>query len=141
MTQTNEEKPSLADGLLPHNLANPYHLYQELRENDPVYWDERANSWVLTRYSDVAAALRDARFSASDFMTDTSWIPDEMLPMLEPIIRPLTRQMLFMNPPDHTRLRGLVARAFTPRMVEGLRPAIQQIAAELLDAVEAKGRI
>ncbi len=141
MTQTNGEQLSVADVLLPQNLANPYGLYRQLRENDPVYWDERANCWVLTRYADVTAALRDARFSASDFMTDTSWIPEEMLPMLEPIIRPLTRLMLFMNPPDHTRLRGLVARAFTPRMVEGMRPAIQQIANELLDVVEANGRM
>jgi len=141
MTQTNEEKLSLADGLLPANRANPYELYRRLRENDPVYWDERANSWVLTRYIDVAAALRDARFSATGFMEDISWLPDEMRPMLEPPIRALTRQMLFMDPPDHTRLRGLVAKAFTPRVVEGLRPAIKQIASELLDSAQAQGHM
>ncbi|MGH2496739.1 MAG: cytochrome P450 [Ktedonobacteraceae bacterium] len=139
MTQTNEEKLSLADGLLPSNIANPYALYQRLRENDPVYWDERANSWVLTRYVEVSTALRDARFSATGFMEDISWIPEEMRPMLEPPIRALTRQMLFMDPPDHTRLRGLVAKAFTPRVVENLRPAIKQIADELLDSAQAKG--
>jgi cytochrome P450 len=139
MTRTNEEKLSLADGLLPTYAANPYELYRRLREADPVYWDERVNSWVLTRYADVAPALRDARFSASGFMEDIGWIPDEMRPMLEPPIRALTRQMLFMDPPDHTRLRGLVAKAFTPRVVEGLRPAIKQIASELLDNARAKG--
>jgi cytochrome P450 len=141
MTQTNEQKLSLADGLQPEYVANPYELYRRLRENDPVYWDERANSWVLTRYVEVSAALRDARFSAAGFMEDISWIPDEMRPMLEPPIRALTRQMLFMDPPDHTRLRGLVAKAFTPRVVEGLRPAIKQIAGELLDKAVAKGQL
>ena len=141
MTQTNEEKLSLADGLLPMYAANPYALYRRLREADPVYWDERANSWVLTRYADVAPALRDARFSAAGFMENISWIPDEMRPMLEPPIRALTRQMLFMDPPDHTRLRGLVAKAFTPRVVEGLRPAIKQIANELLDNAQAQGHM
>jgi cytochrome P450 len=141
MTQTNGEKLSLADGLQPEYVANPYELYHRLREADPVYWDERANSWVLTRYVDVAAALRDARFSASGFMEDISWLPDEMRPMLEPPIRALTRQMLFMDPPDHTRLRGLVAKAFTPRVIEGLRPAIKQTAGELLDNAVAKGEL
>ena len=139
MTQTNEERLSLADG--PTYAANPYELYRRLREADPVYWDERANSWVLTRYADVAPALRDARFSAAGFMQDISWIPDEMRPMLEPPIRALTRQMLFMDPPDHTRLRGLVAKAFTPRVVEGLRPVIKQIAGELLDSAQAQGHM
>ena len=141
MTQTNEGKLSLADGLLPQYVTNPYELYRQLRENDPVYWDERANSWVLTRYVDVAAALRDARFSAAGFMEDISWLPDEMRPMLEPPIRALTRQMLFMDPPDHTRLRGLVAKAFTPRVIEGLRPAIRQIARDLLDKAVEKGQL
>ncbi len=141
MTQTNEGKLSLADGLQPEYAANPYELYRRLREADPVYWDERANGWVLTRYIDVAAALRDARFSAAGFMEDISWIPDEMRPMLEPPIRALTRQMLFMDPPDHTRLRGLVAKAFTPRVIEGLRPAIRQTAGELLDKASAKGQL
>ena len=139
MTQTNQEKPSLADALLPVYAANPYALYQQLRENDPVYWDERANSWVLTRYADVAPALRDARFSASGFMENINWIPEEMRPMLEPPIRVLTRQMLVMDPPDHTRLRSLVAKAFTPRVVEGLRPTIKQIANDLLDNVQSQG--
>jgi cytochrome P450 len=141
MTRANEEKLSLADVLQPQYIANPYELYRLLREADPVYWDERANAWVLTRYVDVAAALRDARFSSEGFMEDIGWIPDEIRPMLEPPIRALTRQMLFMDPPDHTRLRGLVAKAFTPRVVEGLRPAIKQIAGELLDKAMAKGHL
>src|SRR5260370_12913640 len=62
-----------------------------------------------------------------------------MLETLGPPVRAITRQMLFLDPPDHTRLRGLVAKAFTPRVVDAMRPRIQQVAGELLDAVQANG--
>src|SRR5437588_4557877 len=140
MAQTNQTTPSLADALSPENIANPYPLYRQMREIDPVYWDERVNSWVLTTYAHNVSALRDTRFSATGFMAETAWIPEELRATLEPPIRALTRQMLFLDPPDHTRLRGLVAKAFTPRMIEALRPTIQQIADELLDTAQANGR-
>src|SRR5438270_142149 len=132
MSQTNQTTPSLADALSPANIANPYPLYRQMREIDPVYWDERVNSWVLTTYAHNVSALRDTRFSAAGFMAETAWIPEELRATLEPPIRALTRQMLFLDPPDHTRLRGLVAKPFTPPMIEALRPTIQQIADELL---------
>jgi len=141
MSQTDQTTPSLADALSPANIANPYPLYRQMREADPVYWDERINSWVLTTYAHNVSALRDTRFSAEGFMAETAWIPEELRATLEPPIRALTRQMLFLDPPDHTRLRGLVAKAFTPRMIEALRPTIQQIADELLDTAQANGRI
>jgi cytochrome P450 len=139
MSQTHDGKPSVAD-IIQH-LENPYPLYHQLRELDSVYWDERANSWVLTRYADVAAALRDPRYTVMGFMSDTSWIPDDMRPQLEPPLRAVSRQMLFQDPPDHTRLRGLVAKAFTPRMIESLRPVIGRVTNELLDQAEAKGHM
>jgi cytochrome P450 len=137
MAQTHDGTPSVADII--QNLDNPYPLYHQLRALDPVYWDERANSWVLTRYADVAAALRDPRYTVMGFMSDTSWIPVDMRPALEPPLRAVSRQMLFQDPPDHTRLRGLVAKGFTPRMIESLRPVIQQVTNELLDQAESKG--
>src|SRR5690242_787927 len=136
MSQAHDAPLSVAD-IIQH-LDNPYSLYHQLRTLDPMYWDERANSWVLTRYADTTAALRDHRFTVVGFMSDTSWIPDDMRPTLEPPLRAVSRQMLFQDPPDHTRLRGLVAKAFTPRMIESLRPVIQQVANELLAQVEAK---
>ncbi len=139
MSQTHDGTLSVADII--ENLDNPYPLYHQLRELGPVYWDERANSWVLTRYVDVAAALRDPRYTVMGFMSDTGWIPEDMRPTLEPPLRAVSRQMLFQDPPDHTRLRGLVAKAFTPRMIESLRPVIQQVTDELLDQAEAKGRM
>ena len=139
MSQTHDGTLSIAD-ILQH-LDNPYALYHKLRALDPVYWDERANSWVLTRYADVAAALRDPRYTVKGFMSDTNWIPDDMRPVLEPPLRAVSRQMLFQDPPDHTRLRGLVAKAFTPRMIDSLRPVIQRVTNELLNQAEAKGRM
>jgi cytochrome P450 len=136
-----DSRLSLADVLRPEYIANPYPLYHQLRRDDPVRWDEGMSSWVLTRYADVVAALRDPRFSAERFMTDTSWVPQEWLETLGPPIHALTRQILFLDPPDHTRLRGLVVKAFTPRVVEALRPRIQRIVDELLDAVQAQGRM
>lgn len=139
MSQAHDGTLSVAD-IIQH-LENPYPLYQQLREADPVYWDERANSWVLTGYADVMAALRDPRYTVMGFMSDTSWIPADMRPKLEPPLRAVSRQMLFQDPPDHTRLRGLVAKAFTPRMIESLRPLIQRVTDELLDQAESKGHM
>lgn len=136
MSQNGTPSLSLANGLSTEYIANPYPLYHQLRTQDPVLWDEGMGGWVLTGYAEVVAALRDPRFSAAGFMENTSWIPEEMLATLGPPVRVLTRQMLFLDPPDHTRLRGLVAKAFTPRMVDAMRPRIQQLADELLDAVQ-----
>src|SRR5437660_1639080 len=111
MAQTNQTTPSLADALSPENIANPYPLYRQMREIDPVYWDERVNSWVLTTYAHNVSALRDTRFSATGFMAETAWIPEELRATLEPPIRALTRQMLFLDPPDHTRLPPHTLRA------------------------------
>src|SRR5258708_25912987 len=72
-------------------------------------------------------------------MEHIPWTPEEMLEPLAPPCGPFPGQMLFWAPPDHTRLRGLVAKAFTPRVVDAMRPRIQQVAGELLDAVQANG--
>jgi cytochrome P450 len=132
---------NLAQLLTPEYTANPYALYSQLRTQEPVFWDEQANAWVLTRYSDTASVLRDPHFSAGRLSIGTDWIPEELQATLAPTVRALTKQMLFQNPPDHTRLRGLVSKAFTPRIIEALRPRIQQLVDELLDAVQASGQM
>ena len=141
MPDNSKTRLSLADGLRPEYIANPYSLYKQLRMEDPVLWDEGTRGWVLTGYAAVMATLRDPRLSAERFMMDTSWVPEELRETLGPPIHALTRQMLFLDPPDHTRLRSLVAKAFTPRVVEAMRPRIQQIVDDLLDAVQASGRM
>jgi len=129
---------SLYHLLDPEVLANPYPLYHKLRNDDPVHWDSFLHAWVVTRYADVVHVLY--HFSANRTPT-----PEQLSTMglsaLSPIAQVMVRQMLFMDPPDHTRLRTLASAAFTPRRVELLRSHIQEIMDGLLDAVVSKGRI
>jgi cytochrome P450 len=129
---------SLYHLLDPEVLANPYPLYHRLRAEDPVHWDSFLHAWVVTRYADVIRVLRD--FSANRTPT-----PEQLAAMdlsaLNPIARIMVRQMLFMDPPDHTRLRALASAAFTPHRVERLRSHIQEIADGLLDAVVPASRM
>jgi hypothetical protein len=125
----------LFDPFLPAFHADPYPFYRRLREADPVHLSP-LGFWVLTRYDDCVMVLRDPRFGRAGFEG-----------MLESVYGGAGEQgrlptsMLFRDPPDHTRLRVLVSRAFTPRVVEGLRPRIQQIADGLLDRVQGEGRM
>jgi len=132
---------SLSHVLRPEIAADPYPLYHRLRSEDPVRWDAPLNAWVVTRYADVQSALGDARLSAERINLSTEWLPEAMRQTLGPVFRALSRQMLFLDPPDHTRLRGIVNKAFTPRVVEGTRPRIQAIVDDLLDAVQEASRM
>ncbi|MFY9531254.1 MAG: cytochrome P450 [Candidatus Acidiferrales bacterium] len=129
---------SLYHLLDPENLANPYPLYCQLRTEDPVHWDPFLHSWVVTRYDDVVRVLLE--FSANRTPT-----PDQLAAMglseLAPIAQVMVKQMLFMDAPTHTRLRGLCSQAFTPRRVEALRTHIQGIAESLLAHVQPAGRM
>jgi pimeloyl-[acyl-carrier protein] synthase len=126
--------------LAPQMLANPYPLYDRLRTEAPVHWDPFLHAWVVTRYADVVTVLHDVRFSAQ--RTPTPDVLTRMgLAALSPIAQVMVQQMLFMDPPAHTRLRSLAAKAFTPRRVELLKPHIQEIVDSLLDRMQAHGRM
>lgn len=115
-------------------LADPYPFYHRLRSEAPVYWDERNRTWILTRHADVAAVLRDPRFLAVAPLGGSD-------PRFH-VFRDVTRRWLIhLNPPEHTRLRALVNKAFLPRVVEQLRPHIEQTVKVLIDKVQAAGRI
>jgi len=122
----------------PAVLADPYPLYKQLRENDPVYWDPFLHAWVVTSYADVVTVLH--KFSANRTPTPEQ-IRSLGMTSLEPIAQVMVRQMLFMDAPAHTRLRGLCSAAFTSRRVEGLRSHIQDIADRLIDRVAPAGRL
>ncbi|MFN2606930.1 MAG: cytochrome P450 [Acidimicrobiales bacterium] len=114
--------------------ADPYPLYDWIRENDPVHRAPDGN-WVLVRYADAAAVLRDARFS-----NNPEWLgPDAVNASTVRVVG--SRVMMFLDPPDHTRLRSLVTKAFTPKVVEGLRSRVQAIVDESLDAVADRGEM
>jgi pimeloyl-[acyl-carrier protein] synthase len=133
-----EKVLSLYRLLDPEVLANPYPLYQQLRSEDPVHWDPFLHAWVVTRYADVVHVLH--HFSANRTPS-----PEHLntmgLAALDPIAQVMARQMLFMDPPDHSRLRALASAAFTSRRVERLRSHIQEIMDGLLDAVVPKGQM
>ncbi len=117
----------------PRFKANPYPFYARLRAEAPLYrarWVFRLLVWVVTRYSDVLTVLKDERFSKV-YVSNIPFVPRS--------IRALTRNLLNVDPPDHTRLRTLVNKAFTPRVVERLRDRAQTVCDELLDAAVSRG--
>lgn len=129
---------SLYHLLDPEVLANPYPLYQWLRQEDPVHWDPFLHAWVVTRYNDTVRVLHD--FSANRTPT-TEQLAAMGLSSLSPVAQVMAQQMLFMDPPSHTRLRGLASQAFTPARVGVLQSHIQQITDKLLDRVQSDGHM
>ena len=129
---------SLYHLLDPQVLANPYPLYRRLREEAPVHWDPYLHTWVVTRYEDVVTVLH--RFSANRTPTAEQL---EAIGMgeLGPIAQMMTRQMLFMDAPAHTRLRSLASTAFTPARVEALRNHIRSILDRLLEPLLRRGHM
>ena len=112
-------------------VADPYPMYHRLRAEDPVHHSP-LGFWILTRYDDVVAALRDPRLAKeaiAGFLAARFGAPVPVMGL----------SMLDRDPPDHTRLRSLVSKAFTPRVVEGLRPRIQQIVDGLIDRARDAG--
>src|SRR5437016_2697953 len=126
---------SLYHLLDPEILADPYPLFRRLRSEDPVHWDPFLHAWVVTRYPDVMEVLLN-------FSADRTPTPEQLnemgLSSLNPIARVMVKQMLFMDAPAHTRLRGLSSKAFTPARVEQLRGHIQDIVNNLLDGLQSK---
>src|SRR5215471_7391882 len=117
--------------------SDPHSSYRLLREHDPVHWSPFLGLWVLTRYADCVAVLRDAkRFSADPRDLAIYEMLMQGVGENRPLVQMQRKWMLLLNPPDHTRLRTLVTKAFTPRVVENLRPRIQEIVDDLLDHVQ-----
>lgn len=129
------------DLLGPEFSANPHPTLQRMRTEDPVYWDPQLNVYCLTRYEDVQLILRDPRFSAERVDYYTSCVPALLRQKLKRYDEFISHWMVLADPPRHTRLRSLVARAFTPQVVEGLRPLVQRVANEMIDAASARGRM
>ena len=120
--------------------ANPHPYYRRLRERDPVHRSRLAGGWVLSRYEDVLGVLRDPTWSSDE----RNWARHavyrargERAGLPDPYSEHFA-SMLRLDPPDHTRLRSLVSKAFTPRAVEAMRPRIALLADELLAKVEAR---
>jgi cytochrome P450 PksS len=123
--------------------ADPYPFYARLRAGAPVCTvrlPDKQTAYLVTRYDDVAALLKDQRFAKD---VRNALTPEQLRrqPWVPPMFQAISQNMLDQDAPDHTRLRGLVHKAFTPRRVEQMAERAQAVADELLDAVEARGRI
>ncbi len=129
---------SLYHLLDPEVLANPYPLFHRLRTEDPVHWDPFLHTWVVTRYADVLEVLLT-------FSAERTHTPEKLKAMglseMSPIAQLMVQQMLFMDPPAHTRLRSLASYAFSPARVAVLRTHIREIVNRLLDAVQHQGHM
>ena len=119
---------------------NPYPLYRRLRESDPVHRSRAIRGWILFRHADCLDVLRDARFSADD-RNYAAYEQERAAAIQDGLVDPSEPEepvMLRRDPPDHTRLRSLVNKAFTPRAIEKLQPRIEEIASGLLDDLESR---
>jgi cytochrome P450 len=128
----------LFNPLAPEFIQNPYPFYQRLRTVDPMHVTP-FGAFVASRHAEASLVMRDKRFG-KDFVERTKRRYGDDI-MNEPIFRSMSHWMLQQDPPDHTRLRGLVVKAFTARRVEDMRPRIQQIVDQTLDAVIARGHM
>ncbi|MBV8753219.1 MAG: cytochrome P450 [Hyphomicrobiales bacterium] len=123
----------------PATNADPFPIFRRLQDEDPVHWSGAVKGWNITRYDDVRAIALDRSMSADRVRPFFDVLPGEEQRRLADLGRYLTLWAVFKDPPDHTRLRGLMNRAFTPRAVEALRPNIERIVDDLIDAIVARG--
>jgi cytochrome P450 len=122
----------------PEMLANPYPIYHRLRADQPVVRVPQLDAWVVTRYDAVNAALRNPQLSSDRFPRARKRLASRGL---DALINDRMRSMIHMDAPDHTRLRSLVNKAFTPKAVNSMEEHIQHLVDGLLDTVQAEGRM
>jgi cytochrome P450 len=140
--QETAPKPSMLGAIGPELLADPYRVYRMLNSMSPVLWMDGLfglGGWIITDHAACSSGLRSKHFIKEGYRVlspeKLALIPQEGASELAERRR---SNMLFRDPPDHTRLRGLVSQAFTPRMVERLRPHVAEIARDLVDQAVAK---
>ena len=124
----------------PATNADPFPVFARLRREDPVHWSPAMKAWIVTRYADVRRITLDNSAMSADRLTPFFAADPARRGPIENLIRYLTHWMVFRDPPDHTRLRRLLTKAFTPRAVEAQRANIEAIVDETLDQLVAKTR-
>ncbi len=121
------------DLLTPERVADPYPVFDDLRRHQPVHWNERYRAWFIHRHDDLLAALKDPRFSSDRIRPVFEHkLTEDQRKERAPTYRILGEWMVFRDPPDHTRLRKLVSRAFTPRAISLWEPRIAEVTEELI---------
>ena len=125
---------SVYDPRVPAILAWPYPSYEAMREAGQVVWSDVLNGYLVLGHAEISEVLRSRHVSAA-WIGDRRPYPSDVAAQLRPANAWLGRMMLFADPPEHARMRTITTKAFTPRMVEDLRPTIERLANELIDAV------
>src|SRR4051812_21238210 len=127
----------------PGFLEDPYPVLNRVRESARVFYDERRDRWFVTRHEDVRASLRDRRLGRNfrHVMTEAEIGVPPLDPRWQSFWASERWSLLWLEPPDHTRIRKLVAAAFTPRSVEALREPARELAGELLQPLAEAGRM
>jgi len=125
-------------------MEDPYPILRQLRQEDPVHWSDSIGGWILTRYDDIVTTFKDTTHYSNEgrLAKAAAYLPAESraeFKTFEDHYR--QKSLIHSDPPDHTRFRGLVTKAFNPRVVEAMRPRMQEIVNELLDAVHEAGRM
>jgi cytochrome P450 len=124
-------------------INNPYRAYSYLRAAAPLYWMDkfRNGAWLVTRYADVLTGLHDSRLSSQRSHNLTAALPSATQSEFATFNRIFSKWMLFLDPPEHSRIRKLLNKEFTPNMIQRLRPRIQQVVDSLLDDVAGKSEM
>ena len=130
------------DLLTPERVADPYPVLAELRHEQPVFYNEHYRAWFIHRHDDLLGALKDPRFSSDRIRPVFEHkLTDSQRRQRAPTYRILGEWMVFRDPPDHTRLRKLVSRAFTPRAISLWKPRIVEVVNSLIAEVAPRGRM
>jgi cytochrome P450 len=134
--------PDLDEQLLsPAFYQDPYPIYDRLRAEAPVAWSETLGAWVLTRYDDVLATLHDPRRFSSQGRLSAALerFPPEVRARFKPLEDHFGIGLIGSDPPGHTRMRALINKAFVPRLIEQMRPRLQALIDDLIDAALPRG--
>ncbi len=125
-------------------LEDPYPILRQLRGEDPVHWSNSIGGWILTRYDDIVTTFKDVSHYSNEerLARAVEYLPPESRAKFKTFEDYYHQKgLIHSDPPDHTRLRRVVTNAFTPRLVEAMRPRIQAITNELLDSAQQNGRM
>ncbi len=121
----------------PEVIANPYPLYYRLRTQVPVYWDEERQTWLITRYANAIQVLSDSQRFSSKITVAPPDISEQRRQIMDNIANPV----LLIDPPTHTRVRGLMEKAYTQNSINEMRERLQQSVDSLLNKVQESGRM
>lgn len=122
----------------PRTMADPFPIYDRLREEDPVHWSPSLKSWIVTRHEDVRDLLLSDDLSVNRLVRFYDALPPQDAGLLRDIVHYLNLWIAFRDPPDHTRVRRIMRHAFTPKAVAEMRPGIEAIVELLLDRLDAR---